>query len=48
MPGLINVDFADVRNIMKNAVFSLMGIGSGIGENRAQALLYFGQSHRLF
>ena len=36
MPGLINVDFADVRNIMINAGSSLMGIGSGIGENRAQ------------
>ncbi|HSX09785.1 MAG TPA: cell division protein FtsZ [Candidatus Saccharimonadales bacterium] len=36
MPGLINVDFADVKNIMVNAGSSLMGIGSGIGENRAQ------------
>lgn len=35
-PGLINVDFADVRAIMSNAGSSLMGIGSGIGENRAQ------------
>lgn len=37
MPGLINVDFADVRTIMSNAGSSLMGIGTGIGENRAQA-----------
>ncbi|HZE87077.1 MAG TPA: cell division protein FtsZ [Methylomirabilota bacterium] len=36
MPGLINVDFADVRAIMSNAGSSLMGIGSGVGENRAQ------------
>lgn len=36
MPGLINVDFADVRSIMSSAGSSLMGIGSGIGENRAQ------------
>jgi len=36
LPGLINVDFADVRAIMSNAGSSLMGIGSGIGENRAQ------------
>jgi cell division protein FtsZ len=36
MPGLINVDFADVRAIMSSAGSSLMGIGSGIGENRAQ------------
>lgn len=35
MPGLINVDFADVRSIMTNAGSSLMGIGSGVGENRA-------------
>lgn len=37
MPGLINVDFADVRAIMQNAGSSLMGIGTGVGENRAQA-----------
>lgn len=36
LPGLINVDFADVRAIMSNAGSSLMGIGSGTGENRAQ------------
>ncbi len=36
MPGLINVDFADVRSIMSNAGSALMGIGSGYGENRAQ------------
>jgi len=36
LPGLINVDFADVRNIMVYAGSALMGIGSGIGENRAQ------------
>lgn len=36
MPGLINVDFADVRAIMLNAGSALMGIGTGFGENRAQ------------
>lgn len=36
VPGLINVDFADVKAIMKNAGSSLLGIGTGIGENRAQ------------
>jgi len=36
MPGLINVDFADVRTIMTNAGSALMGIGAGVGENRAQ------------
>src|SRR3990170_5245247 len=35
MPGLINVDFADVRTIMQNAGSALMGIGTGTGENRA-------------
>ncbi|OGH02439.1 MAG: cell division protein FtsZ [Candidatus Levybacteria bacterium RIFCSPHIGHO2_01_FULL_37_17] len=35
-PGLINVDFADVKTIMQNAGSSLMGIGTGVGENRAQ------------
>ncbi len=34
-PGLINVDFADVRSIMTNAGSALMGIGTGTGENRA-------------
>jgi len=34
-PGLINVDFADVRSIMTNAGSALMGIGTGVGENRA-------------
>ncbi|MBI2037863.1 MAG: cell division protein FtsZ [Candidatus Magasanikbacteria bacterium] len=35
IPGLINVDFADVKTIMHNAGSALMGIGSGTGENRA-------------
>lgn len=35
-PGLINVDFADVRTIMREAGNTLMGIGVGTGENRAQ------------
>lgn len=37
MPGLINVDFADVRTIMTNAGSALMGIGTGAGEGRAQS-----------
>lgn len=37
MPGLINVDFADVRSIMSNAGSALMGIGKAGGENRAEA-----------
>lgn len=35
LPGLINVDFADVKAIMSNAGSALMGIGSSSGENRA-------------
>lgn len=35
MPGLINVDFADVRTIMTSAGSALMGIGQAGGENRA-------------
>jgi cell division protein FtsZ len=34
-PGLINVDFADVRTIMESAGTALMGIGFSTGENRA-------------
>ena len=34
--GLINVDFADVKSIMSNSGTALMGIGVGVGENRAQ------------
>ncbi len=33
--GMINVDFADVKNVMQNAGSALMGIGYGTGENRA-------------
>lgn len=35
VPGLINVDFADVKAIMKDAGSALMGIGKASGENRA-------------
>ncbi len=35
LPGLINLDFADVRTIMSEAGNALLGIGMGIGENRA-------------
>ena len=34
-PGLINVDFADVRTIMSDAGSAVMGIGRATGENRA-------------
>lgn len=35
-PGLVNVDFADVKTIMADAGTALLGIGTGVGENRAQ------------
>lgn len=35
VPGLINLDFADVKTIMKDAGSALMGIGVASGENRA-------------
>ena len=35
IPGLINLDFADVRSIMKGAGTAMMGIGIASGENRA-------------
>ncbi len=37
--GLVNVDFADVRSIVKNAGSALLGVGSASGESRAQAAL---------
>ncbi|RLT25875.1 MAG: cell division protein FtsZ [Chloroflexi bacterium] len=35
VPGIINLDFADVRSIMRDAGSALMGIGRASGENRA-------------
>ncbi|MDK2823452.1 MAG: cell division protein FtsZ [Clostridia bacterium] len=35
VPGLINLDFADVKTIMQNTGSALMGIGTAAGENRA-------------
>ncbi|MCK5491290.1 MAG: cell division protein FtsZ, partial [Candidatus Pacebacteria bacterium] len=35
IPGIVNVDFADVKAIMQNTGSSLMGIGKASGENRA-------------
>lgn len=36
MPGIINVDFADVRSVMESAGSALMGVGIGTGESRAE------------
>jgi cell division protein FtsZ len=36
MPGIINVDFADIRSIMENAGSALMGVGVATGDKRAE------------
>ena len=36
VPGLINLDFADIKSVMSNAGSALMGVGEAEGENRAQ------------
>ncbi|MDP2593334.1 MAG: cell division protein FtsZ [bacterium] len=36
VPGIINIDFADIRAIMENAGSALMGIGTASGEKRAE------------
>lgn len=35
-PGIINIDFADIRSVLENAGAALMGIGSASGDNRAE------------
>lgn len=35
-PGIINIDFADVRSVLENSGAALMGIGMAAGENRAE------------
>lgn len=35
-PGIINIDFADIRSILENSGAALMGIGSGQGDKRAE------------
>ncbi len=35
-PGIINIDFADIRSIMENAGSALMGVGTASGEKRAE------------
>jgi cell division protein FtsZ len=46
-PGLINLDFADVKSVMSNAGSALMGIGSSRGENRAVEAAEFAVSSPL-
>src|SRR3989337_2996912 len=35
-PGIINIDFADIRSVMEDAGAALMGIGTGTGDTRAE------------
>lgn len=46
-PGLINLDFADIQSIMKDAGSALLGIGRGSGENRAEQAVNEAISSRL-
>lgn len=39
-PGLVNLDFADVRTTMKNGGVSIIALGEGRGENRAEEAVY--------
>ncbi|CAN1221339.1 Cell division protein FtsZ homolog 1, chloroplastic, partial [Linum grandiflorum] len=36
VPGLVNVDFADVKAVMKNSGTAMLGVGSSSGKNRAE------------
>ncbi len=47
MPGLVNLDFADVRTTMSKAGMAIMGIGIASGENRAVAAAELAISHPL-
>ena len=47
IPGIINLDFADVKAIMEGAGTSLMGIGRAGGENRAKEAAYLAVSSPL-
>ena len=47
LPGLINVDFSDVRTTMHNKGDALMGTGSADGENRAREAAHRAMTHPL-
>ena len=47
MPGLVNLDFADVRTTMSKAGLAIMGIGISTGENRAVEAAEKAMSHPL-
>jgi cell division protein FtsZ len=35
-PGMINIDYADIKSVLENSKLALIGIGSAVGEDRAQ------------
>jgi len=40
LPGIINIDFADVKTILKNSGSALFGIGKGVGDKRAKEAVF--------
>lgn len=49
IPGLVNVDFADVKSIMCNSGTAMLGVGVSTGKNRAEeaAMVSFDMLHAL-
>jgi cell division protein FtsZ len=46
-PGLINVDFADIKSVMRNSGTAMLGLGMGTGKNRAAEAAYAATSATL-
>lgn len=44
IPGLVNVDFADVKAIMSNSGTAMLGVGVSSGKNRAEEAALVGAS----
>ncbi len=47
-PGIVNVDFADVRTVLKHAGIALLGVGSARGQDRASKAAHFAIHSPLF
>lgn len=45
IPGLVNVDFADVKAIMCNSGTAMLGVGVSTGKNRAEEAAMVGADH---
>ena len=48
IPGLVNVDFADVKAVMCNSGTAMLGVGVSSGKNRAEEAATVSCSHRQF